>query len=129
MNILLFWIGVGIIFLIVEIITSVFYGLSLAIAAFCVAAFVWANSLHELTIFQGAIFVLVALLMSYLLPKILMKNIKDTHPQGLDMYIGNSYRIREFDEDFKIKLDGVYYVAISDDDLFEGDFVTVVDRR
>ena len=38
---LLFAIGAGIIFLLVEMVTATFYGLSLGIAAFIVAFYVW----------------------------------------------------------------------------------------
>jgi len=40
-ELLLFWIGAGIVFLIIEMITAAFYGLSLAIASFIVACYVW----------------------------------------------------------------------------------------
>lgn len=39
-NLLLFWIGTGIIFLIIEMLTATFYGLSVAIAAFVLAVYV-----------------------------------------------------------------------------------------
>lgn len=41
MSILLFWIGLGIVFLIVEVATATFYGLALSLASAIVALYVW----------------------------------------------------------------------------------------
>lgn len=38
---LFLWIGAGLFFLIIEILTTAFYGLALAISAFGVALYVW----------------------------------------------------------------------------------------
>ena len=45
------------------------------------------------------------------------------------MYIGERRRVRQVDEDFKIKLDGVEYLVVCDDDLEDKDLVEIVDRR
>lgn len=45
------------------------------------------------------------------------------------MYIGESRRVHLIGEDFKIKLDGVDYILVSDDELEDNDLVEIVDRR
>lgn len=45
------------------------------------------------------------------------------------MYFGESRRVHLVDEDFKIKLDGVDYIIVSDDELRDRDLVQIIDRR
>ena len=92
MSLLLLWIGSGIVFLIIEIVTSTFYGLALAVAAFAVAAFLGVFPEENLSIVQGIIFVAVSLTASYLLPKYLSPKEKEK-PQGLDIYLGEVRRV------------------------------------
>ena len=65
----LFWIGFGIVFLIVELITATFYGFSLAIAAFIVAIYAAIMNSSNVDIIQGAIFAGTALVTCYFFPK------------------------------------------------------------
>ncbi len=51
-SLLYFWLGAGIIFLIVEMITATFYGLSLALAAFAVAGYVYLTHDIALSLIQ-----------------------------------------------------------------------------
>ncbi|MBB1554277.1 NfeD family protein [Candidatus Gracilibacteria bacterium] len=127
----LFWIGFGIVFLIVELITATFYGFSLAIAAFVVAIYVAVTGASNVDIVQGAIFAITALVTCYFFPKFFASSPEssDEKPQGLDMYIGERRRVRQVDEDFKVKLDGVEYLVVCDDDLEDKDLVEIVDRR
>lgn len=127
----LFWIGFGIVFLIVELITATFYGFSLAIAAFIVAIYAAIMNSSNVDIIQGAIFAGTALVTCYFFPKFFVSSVESSEekPQGLDMYIGERRRVRQVDEDFKIKLDGVEYLVVCDDDLEDKDLVEIVDRR
>ena len=52
MDLLLLWIGAGIVFLILELITSAFYGFSLAISAFAVAVYVFVTKSTNIDIVQ-----------------------------------------------------------------------------
>lgn len=127
---LLFWIGAGIIFLIVELMTSAFYGFSLAISAFAVAVYVLFAHPVAFDAMQGVIFVVMAIVCSYFLPKWLSpRNKEEDKPQGLDIYIGETHRVKAYGEDFKITLDGVPYIVVSDDELETKDLVELVDRR
>lgn len=129
MSLTLFWIGAGIVFLILEIMTATFYGLSLAIAAFSVAVYATIVAPGAFDVVQGLIFVVVALIASYFLPKWLTPKEVTEKPQGLDMYLSERHRVRAVDEDFKVKLDGVQYLVISDDDLEDKDLVELVERK
>lgn len=129
-NLLLFWIGTGIIFLILELITSTFYGFALAIASFIVAMYVFFLGADVFDGIQWLIFAIIAVICSYFFPKWLTpKDPINDKPQGLDIYIGQTHKIRQFWEDFKILLDWVQYLIISDDELENKDLVEIVDRR
>ncbi len=52
MDLLYFWIGAIILFLIIEMLTATFYGLSLAIASSTVALYVWLTHETSLDIIQ-----------------------------------------------------------------------------
>lgn len=111
-ELLLFWIGAGILFLIIEMITTAFYGLSLALSALVVALYVWLLGEQNVSIIQGLIFAIVSALTSYGLTRLFSDNSKET-PQGLDIYIGQSRKVKKVGEDFKVTLDGVdYFVEI-----------------
>ncbi|PID84022.1 hypothetical protein CSB09_03230 [Candidatus Gracilibacteria bacterium] len=128
----LFWLATGIIFLIVEIITVSFYGLSLSLAAFGVTLYVWIDGSTDFTILQGVIFVVIATLFSYFLPKWLTPDTKDAQevPQGLDMYIGMEKMTKQVGEDLKITLDGVDYIVIGDDEpLQPKQTIKIVSRK
>lgn len=76
------------------------------------------------------IFVIFAIIFSYFLPKWLTPRDSDyENKQGLDIYVGETRRVRSVGEDFKIKLDGVEYIAVSDDDLEDKNLVDIVDRK
>ncbi|MBS9783898.1 hypothetical protein KGV55_00960 [Candidatus Gracilibacteria bacterium] len=125
----LFWIGAGIVFLIVEIFSAAFYGLSLAIAAFIVALYVGFTNEADITILQGAIFAVIATIFSYFLPKWLTPEYKEVR-QGLDVYIGTHKKIKQVGEDLKISLDGVDYIVIGDDEPLRPDQeVKIVARK
>lgn len=129
-NFLLFWIGAGIVFLILELITAAFYGFALAVAAFMVAIYVFFANPTAFDGIQGLIFVIFAIIFSYFFPKWLTPKGSDhEHKQGLDMYIGETRRVRSVGEDFKVKLDGVDYITVSDDDLEDKMLVEIIDRK
>jgi membrane protein implicated in regulation of membrane protease activity len=123
----LFWIAVGIAFLIIEMITVTFYGLSIALAAFVTGLFVWYTGVDTVTIAQAGVFALVSFFASYYLPRILTSKTEE-HPQGLDIYIGETRSVRKVGEDYKVSLDGVLYI-VDIEDLKSGDKVELTSRR
>ena len=108
-SLFLFWIGVGIGFLIIEMITVTFYGLSISLASFVTALYVWYTGILDVNIVQGIIFVLVTLVTSYFLPKLLTPK-GEQKAQGLDTYFGEIRHVKKVGEDYKIVLDGIDYI-------------------
>jgi hypothetical protein len=80
-----------------------------------------------ITIGQAGIFALVSFFASYYLPRILTPTIEE-HPQGLDIYIGETRSVRKVGEDYKVSLDGVLYI-VDIDGLKSGDRVELTSRH
>ena len=127
-TITLLWVGAGIVFLIIEITTAVFYGLALAIAAFLVALYTFFFPSEVFDVVPALLFVILSILTSYFLPKWLTPK-SEEKPQGMDLYIGETRRLKAVGEDWKISLDGVDYIVIVDEAAEEGDRVEIFDRK
>lgn len=127
-TLLIFWISISIIFLIVEMVSVTFYGLALAVAAAATALYVWLTGATTVDVMQGVIFVTMSLLASYFLPKLLTSSTPDK-PQGLDIYIGETRKVKKVWDSYKISLDGVDYLIRHDDDLEVGDTVEVIGHQ
>ncbi|MDD4152072.1 MAG: hypothetical protein PHR68_05640 [Candidatus Gracilibacteria bacterium] len=113
------WFGVGIIFLIVEILTVTFYGLSLALASFIVASIVYLNGDNNFTIFQSIVFVITSIIFALIFTKFLRPK-KVAQVFGLDNYIGTYHKLEKIGNDWKLKIDGVDYLI--DDDCINDTF-------
>lgn len=109
-SLLIFWIAVGIGFLIVEMITVTFYGLAISLAGFVVAGFVWYMGSTEIAIIQGVIFAIVSFFASFFLPRILTSQVEEK-AQWLDSYLGETRKVKKVWEDFKVVLDGIDYIV------------------
>ena len=107
---LLFALGTGIIFLLVEMVTATFYGLSLGIAAFIVALYVWISWDTSLMLLHALLFLSVSALLSYFLPKFLSPEDAPPH-QWLDKYLGETRKVKKVWEDFRVVLDGIEYTV------------------
>lgn len=127
-SIALFWLGIGIVFLIIEMIAPMFYGLSLALSAFAVSVYAWVMAVQALDLSQGIIFAIISVILAYVFPRWLSPK-SEEKPQGLDLYIGETRRIKAVGEDWKITLDGVDYIVIVDEEADEGDRVEITDRK
>ncbi len=129
MSILLFWIGLGIVFLIVEVATATFYGLALSLASAIVALYVWITwETYALTVIQWVIFAVASAIFSYFLPNYLKSSLPDT-PQGTDRYIGEKRSVKKVWGDMKISLDWVDYLISSEDEIASGDKVEVTGHK
>ncbi len=122
---LYYWLALGILFIIVELATATFYGLSLALAAGITAIYVFFMGETSFTLIQGLIFVLASALFAYYLPKVLISSSPDV-PQWGDKYITEKRTAKKVWGDLKISLDGVDYLIESDDDISAWDKVEVV---
>lgn len=128
MNILYFWFTIMILFLIVEMLTATFYGLSLSLAALITALFVLMSGERDFTILQGVIFAVTSAIFAYFLPKYVISQAPDK-PQGMDRYTGEKRSVKKVSGDYKISLDGVDYLIESDDTLNAGDKVVVTGHK
>ena len=109
-SLLIFWLAVGIGFLIFEIITVTFYGLALSIAGFVVAGFVWYTNATEISLIQGILFAIVSFFTSFYLPGLLTPKWEE-QAQWLDIYLGEKRKVKKVWEDFKVVLDGIEYIV------------------
>lgn len=128
MTILYFWIAAAIVFLIIEMLTATFYGLSLALASAIVAGVVYTLWDTSPTILQGGVFAVASVLFALVLPRLLISQEKDM-PQGADRYIGEKRSVKKVGWDLKISLDGVDYLIESDDDIAPSDKVEVIGHK
>lgn len=128
MDLLYFWIGTIIIFLIIEMITTTFYGLSLAIASSAVALYVWLTHETSLDIIQWGIFATIAFLSSFTLPRLLIPKSDHEDVQWIDMYIGQKRKVKKVWDALKISLDGVDY-TVEWEDIAAWDQVEVVKKK
>ena len=126
-SLLIFWISIGIGFLIIEMITVTFYGLAISSAAFMVALYVWYFGGTVVDIPQWIIFVVVSFICSYFLPNLLTPK-GEERAQGLDAYIGEVKKVKQVGEDYKVVLDGVGYI-IDIDGVKSGDTVELTSRK
>lgn len=125
MELIYFWSGVVVAFIILELLTSTFYGLSLALAAGVVSFYVFFTKEGELSLIQGLIFVVASAIFAYFLPKYLSSSMPDV-PQGVDRYIGEKRSVKKIAGDLKISLDGVEYLIDAEDEIVAGDKVEVL---
>ena len=85
-DILLFWMGLTIGFIILELLTATFYGLSLAFASVIVWFYIFLSQDIQFEIIHAVIFAIGSALFAYFLPNMLHSRSPDT-PQGSDRYI------------------------------------------
>lgn len=126
-SLLIFWIALGIWFIVIEIITVTFYGLAISLASFVVAGFVWYTNATEIAIIQGVIFAVVSFGASYYLPGLLTPKWEE-QAQWLDIYFGEKRKVKKVGEDFKVVLDGIEYM-IDIDGVKVWDRVEITSRK
>ncbi len=126
-SLLIFWISIGIGFLIIEMITVTFYGLAISLAGFITALYVYYFWWEVVTIAQGVIFAVVSFLASFFLPRYLTSQVEG-RPQGLDEYFGEKRKVKKVGEDYKVTLDGVSYM-VDIDGVESGDTVELTSRK
>ena len=99
--------------------TATFYGLSVSVACFVLAVYVYVTGDANITVIQGLILVVISGVSAYFLPKWLTPHSKPLK-SGLDVHIGQSFRLERVGTDWKVKIDGVDYLI--DDDSETPDF-------
>lgn len=128
MELLYGWLAITALFLIVEIISSTFYGLSISFAAGVTAIYVLISHDVKLTLVQWIIFVVASGIFAYVLPKMLISKAPDI-PQGGDKYVWEKRTARKVWGDLKISLDGVDYLVEADDEIEAWDKVEVLGHK
>lgn len=99
--------------------TATFYGLSVGMACFVLAIYVYTTGDATMTVMQGVLFAIVSVIFAYFLPKWLKPH-GEALKSGLDAHLGQSFRLERVGSDWKVKIDGVDYLI--DDDSETPDF-------
>lgn len=128
MTILYFWIAAAIVFLIIEMITATFYGLSLALASALVAILVFVLHETDFTILQAGVFAVASAVFAFFLPRLLSSSEGDV-PQGTERYIWEKRSAKKVGWDLKISLDGVDYLIESEYTISAGDKVEIIGHK
>ncbi len=126
-SLLVFWISIGIWFLIIEMIMVTFYGLAISFSAFVVALYVWYFGWSQVDIMQWVLFAVVSFFSSYFFPKWLSPKWEEK-AQWLDIYIGETKKIKLVWEDCKVTLDGIDYL-VDVDWASQGSRVKLMSRK
>jgi|JI10StandDraft_1071094.scaffolds.fasta_scaffold480679_2 membrane protein implicated in regulation of membrane protease activity len=128
MELLYTWLGLTAFFLILELLTATFYGLSLSFAAWVTAIYVLISHETDFSLVQGVVFVVSSGIFAYILPKILVSKAPDL-PQGLAEYTGMTRAVKKVGNELKIVLDGVDYPIETDDDIKPSDKVKITGHK
>ena len=107
-----FWIAVGIAFLLVEMATATFYGLSLSVAGFILAAYAYTTGVKDVMLLQWVVFAGISAISCLILPKWLNSYKKDGgFKTGVDAAIDSIVSLSKAGDDWKVKIDGVDYLV------------------
>ncbi|NCP77074.1 hypothetical protein GW819_02495 [Candidatus Gracilibacteria bacterium] len=112
-NLFYIYLASGVFFLLIEMLTATFYGLSIGVACFVLALYVYITGDITMTIVQGIILVMVSAVFAYFLPKYLKPNTPD-FKLGIDAHIGQKFHLERVGTDWKVKIDGVDYLVEED---------------
>lgn len=117
-NLFYIYLASGVFFLLIEMLTATFYGLSVSVACFVLALYIYLTGDTTMTIVQGLILVVVSGAFAYFLPKWLKPH-TEAFKSGLDAHIGQSFRLERVGTDWKVKIDGVDYLIDDDSETPE----------
>lgn len=109
-NVLVIWICAGMVLLVAEALTTAFYALAMAVAAFVVAIYVAVSGEAGFSVAQGAIFALGSVLFAIFFPRWFQRSVPDKK-QGMDLYVGKNYTLKIVYGHYKIEIDGVDYLV------------------
>ncbi|MCK9272148.1 hypothetical protein M0P65_01240 [Candidatus Gracilibacteria bacterium] len=128
MELLYIWLAAGVFFLIIEMMTVTLYGLSMSIASFIVALYVYLINAQSADITQFIIFVIISTACIFIFPKF-FKLSKGTAKIGMEAYIDKTYKLKKVGNDWKVEIEGVAYLINEDsvtDDFEEGRKIKVI---
>ncbi len=109
------WIAAGITFLLVEMLTSTLYGLSLSIAGFILAFYVSVMGIKDADMIQWIAFAAISACFCLVFPRLFNSYKKESvYKTGLDAAIDSVVVLGKVGDDFKVKIDGVDYLVAED---------------
>ncbi len=117
-NLFYVYIAAGVLFLLVEMMTATLYGLSVSIACFVLAFYVYITGDVTMTIIQWLFLAGISASFSVFLPKLLKSNTENLK-SGLDAHIWELFRLERVGSDWKVKIDGVDYLIDDDSETPE----------
>lgn len=110
-QLLIFWIATGIFFIIIELFTVTLYGVSVSIAAFAVATYVWVNKDTSITIPQTLLFATVSIILSYYLPKYFKETGVSRSDNPIEIKVGEMFVLKESKGEYRINIEGINYLV------------------
>lgn len=119
MESLYIWLAAGVVFLIIEMMTVTLYWLSMSIAAFVVALYVYLTKAESADITQIIIFVVISTVCIFIFPKF-FKLSKWTAKIWIDAYVGRTFKLKKVGNDWKVEIEWVAYLI--DDNSVTPDF-------
>ncbi|EKE27010.1 MAG: hypothetical protein ACD_4C00086G0001 [uncultured bacterium (gcode 4)] len=112
-NLIYIWIASGIFFILIEIFTTTLYWLSLSVACFVVATYLYVFNIDYVNITQFVIFAFVSLILCIFLPKMFNSN-KEDLKMWIDQYVWQEFSLKKVWKDWKIEIDWVDYIVNKD---------------
>ena len=107
----------GVLFLIIEMFSATFYGLSVSIACFILALYVYVTGDASINVLQWFLLACISGVFAYAFPRLMKTKAKDLK-SGLSAHIGGIFRLEKVGSDWKVKIDWVDYL-IDDDCVTE----------
>lgn len=113
MELLYIWLATGVFFLIIEMMTVTLYWLSMSIASFIVALYVYLFKAQSADITQFIIFVIISTVCIFIFPRF-FKLSKWTAKIWMEAYIDKTYKLKKVWNDWKVEIEGVAYLINED---------------
>lgn len=117
-NLFYIYIAAGVLFLLIEMMTATLYWLSVSIACFVLALYVYVTGDTTMTVIQWLFLAGISASFSGALPKWLKPNTENLK-SGLDAHIGKTFHLERIGSDWKVKIDGVDYLIEDDSETPE----------
>jgi len=117
MDLIYIWLAAWIVFIIIEMMTVTLYWLSMSIAAFIVAFYVYFTKAQSADIKQITIFAIVSTLLIFIFPKFFHLS-KWSAKIWIEAYVWKVYKLKKVGNDWKVEIEWVDYL-INEDSITE----------
>ncbi|MFZ4461902.1 MAG: NfeD family protein [Patescibacteria group bacterium] len=112
-ELLVFWLSVGVFFLMIEMFTGTLYGLSISLAGFILAVYVYFTGETSVGIVQAIILAVTSGVFCYFFPKWFASKPGEELKIGIDRSVGETFVLKQSRDEYKIVIDGVDYLVDS----------------